>query len=318
MSDDASGSSGHPALGFGLPVSGSWATPGTVREVARRAEELGYASLWSFQRLLHPAQGSWGEAYRSVLDPLAVLAHVAAVTDRARLGVAVLNAPFYPPLLLAKQLATLDVLSQGRLDVGLGLGWAPEEFAAVGVPFERRGARLEETVEVLSAAWGPDPVRHAGDLCTVQDALVQPKPVQQPRPPVLLGGGVPAALRRVGRVADGWISASRQDLRAIGDAVDTIRAAADEAGRDPDGLRYVVRGVLHLGQEKTDRSGARRPLTGSAEAVRDDLGALAAQGVTEVFLDLNFVPRVGSPDADPQASREHAEEVLETFAPLPR
>lgn len=305
----------RPVLGFGLPVSGSWARPDVMRDLSRLAEELGYTSLWAFQRLLHPATGDWGAGYRSVLDPVVALASVASVTDRARLGIAVVNAPFCPALLLAKQLASLDVVSGGRLDVGLGLGWAPEEFAALGVPPDRRVARLEEAVAVLRAAWGPDPVRFEGAFCSVPPALVQPKPVQVPGPPVLLGGTVEPALRRAGRLADGWISASRHDLRRIDEAIATVAAAAAEAGRDPGALRYVVRGVVHLGEERRSRDGARRLLTGSAEAVRDDLGWLGSRGVTEVFLDLNFNPRVGSPDADPQASREHAEEVLRAFAP---
>lgn len=304
-----------PALGFGLPVSGSWAGPATLRHVAERAEALGYASLWTFQRVLSPVGAPWGETYRSVLDPVVSLAHVAAVTRRARLGVAVLNAPYTPAALLAKQLATLDVVSDGRLDVGLGLGWAHEELVALGVPQERRVTRLVETVRCLTALWGPDPVRFDGELVTVPPSEVLPKPVQRPRPPVLLGGSAEAALRRAGRIADGWISASRHDLRRVGEAVSTVAAAAQGAGRDAAALRYVVRGVVHLGEERRSRDGDRRPLTGGAEAIRDDLGRLGEQGVTEVFLDLNFHPAVGSPDADPRASRDHAEEVLETFAP---
>src|SRR5882757_646380 len=100
---------------------------------ARRAEELGYQSLWTFQRLLSPVDGSWGEMYRSVQDPLITLAHAAAVTSRVRLGVAIINLPFTSPVLLAKQAATLDIMSGGRLDLGLGLGWAEDEFAASGV-----------------------------------------------------------------------------------------------------------------------------------------------------------------------------------------
>jgi alkanesulfonate monooxygenase SsuD/methylene tetrahydromethanopterin reductase-like flavin-dependent oxidoreductase (luciferase family) len=140
--------------------------------------------------------------------------------------------------------------------------------------------------------------------------------VQRPHPPLLVGGTAEPALRRAGRIADGWISSSRFDLRGIDTAVRTISTAAREAGRDDATLRFVVRGVLRLGEEVGDGDGGRRPLTGSAEAVRDDLGRLHEVGVTEVFLDLNFVPSVGSPDADPAGALDHAHEVLETFAPV--
>jgi alkanesulfonate monooxygenase SsuD/methylene tetrahydromethanopterin reductase-like flavin-dependent oxidoreductase (luciferase family) len=143
---------------------------------------------------------------------------------------------------------------------------------------------------------------------------MQPKPVQRPAPPILLGGTADAALRRAGRIADGWISSSRQDLTAISTSIGTIRDAAEQAGRDPASLRMVVRGVVQLGDDVRD-DGVRRPLTGTAEPIRDDLGRLHEAGVTEVFLDLNFAPRVGSPDVDPVAAEAHAHEVLAAFAP---
>src|SRR3954453_22108299 len=125
-----------PLLGFGLPVSGSWATPDTIRRTARRAEELGYASLWTFQRVLYPAAAGLGPSHRSVLDPDVSLAHVAGHTDRIRLGTATICAPFMAPALLAKALTSLDVLSGGRLTAGLGMGWLREEYSAAGVPYE--------------------------------------------------------------------------------------------------------------------------------------------------------------------------------------
>ena len=166
----------------------------------------------------------------------------------------------------------------------------------------------------LRALWADDPVEFHGEFTDVPPARMLPKPVQRPAPPILLGGTADVALRRVGRIADGWISASRHDLRAVADAIGTIHAAATEAGRDPAALRVVIRGVVRLGDDVHDDAG-RRPLTGSAEAIRDDLGRLHEAGVTEVFLDLNFVPHVGSPDVDPISADAYAHEVLETFAP---
>ena len=212
-----------------------------------------------------------------------------------------INAPFMPAAVLARQLATLDVLSRGRLDAGLGLGWAKEEFAAVGVPFDRRGARLEETVGALRALWAPDPVEFHGDIVDVPRVRFLPKPAQ-PHLPILLGATAEPALRRAGRIGDGWISSSRFDARQIASAIATIRGAAQDAGRDPAVLRFVVRGVVGLGDDARDRDGERRTLTGPADAIREDLAGLHTQGVTKVFLDLNFVPRVGSPDADPVAA----------------
>lgn len=302
-----------PLLGFGLPISGTWATSATMLHIARRAEALGYASLWTFQRLLSPVRANLAAPYRSVLDPVVSLAHVAGVTERVRLGTAVLNAPFAAPVVLAKQLTSLDHVSGGRLDAGLGLGWSPEEFAAVGVPYERRGARMEEYLRCLQALWTDQTVAFEGEFYRVPASTVRPGPVQQPHPPVLLGGTATPALRRAGRLAAGWISSSRHDLARIGSDIRTVREAAEQAGRDPDTLRIVVRGLVDI----TDGAADRSPLHGTVEQIRDDLAHLGAQGVTEVFLDLNYHPAVGSPDADPTRSVPFAESVLERLAPPP-
>jgi probable F420-dependent oxidoreductase len=307
-------------MGFSVPTSGSWATPTNQIEVARRAEELGYASLWTFQRLAYPVApderdaARWRPVYRSVHDPLMTLAFLAAHTTRIRLGTAVLNMPFTSPILLAKQTATLDVLSGGRLDVGLGLGWAREEYAATGAPFDRRGARAEEFLGCLRALWTEDVVDFRGTFHTVTGVHVDPKPQQRPHPPLLLGGGAEAALRRVGRLADGWISASGQDLASMRAAIDVVREAAADAGRDPGALRFICRGVVRVRAAAGEQ---RRMLTGSLEQIRDDLADLAAQGVSEVFADLNFDEEIGVPEADPAASMGRAHEVLEALAPQP-
>jgi probable F420-dependent oxidoreductase len=303
-------------LGFGLPVSGSWATRENLLEIARAAEAAGYESLWTFQRLLHPSEGEWGAMYHSVLDPLITLAHVAAVTDRARLGVAILNAPFFSPILLAKQVTTLDELSAGRVDTGLGSGWAEEEFVAVGVDRRRRGARVEEFVRCLRAIWTQDPVSFSGEFYQVPPAIVHPRPVQQPHPPILLGGDAEPALRRVGRLADGWITRSRHDLTKLPTDLSVISDAAKQAGREPADIRIIVRGVLNLTDTALDDVAARRPLHGTASQIRDDFSRLAEIGVTELFIDLNFDPEIGNAESDPAISMSRARHVLETFAPL--
>jgi len=312
---------GAVEIGFAVPQAGSWATPDNQLRVARRAEELGYASLWTFQRLLFPAQPQgprWTETYRSVLDPVVTLGYLAGHTTRVRLGVAVLNLPFVSPVLLAKQLTTLDIVSRGRLDVGLGLGWSREEYAASGTPYERRGQRAEEFLHVLRRLWTEPIVDFQGEFYTVPPARFAPKPIQQPHPPLLLGATADAALRRAGRLADGWVSSSGTDLSRIGVSIGKVRAAAEEAGRDPEGLRFVSRGVVRVRPAgATGATGAadRLPLSGSFDQIRGDVALLSEQGVTEMFIDLNFDAEIGSPDADPAASMRRAEDVLTAFAP---
>jgi probable F420-dependent oxidoreductase len=299
-------------LGFGAPVSGSWATPENCVAVARKAEELGYESLWTFQRLLSPLDGDTpllAPTYHAVHDPLAVLAFLAGRTTTIRLGVAVVNAPYYSPVLLAKQLTTIDHLSGGRLDAGLGIGWSPHEFEAVGAAMGRRGAQEEDFIRCITAIWTDDVVDYSGDFYRVPRSRVDPKPVQRPHPPVLLGGVAEVALRRAGRMAAGWVSSSRADLSRIGTSISVVRAAATDAGRDLAQLRMVCRGVVKV------RTGERAPLVGTFDDIRSDLAELAAQGVTETFVDLNFDPEIGSPDADPAESMRRAHEVLEALAP---
>ncbi|MPZ25095.1 MAG: TIGR03619 family F420-dependent LLM class oxidoreductase [Micromonosporaceae bacterium] len=299
-------------IGFGAPVSGSWATPENLAYVARRAEQLGYHSLWTYQRLLSPVDAGWGEIYRSVQDPLLPLAYAAAVTSRIRLGVAVVNLPFVSPVVLAKQLTTLDILSGGRLDAGLGNGWADEEFIATGTGKRGQARRAEEFIEVLKRLWTEDTVEYEGAFYRVPPMRADPKPVQRPHPPILLGAGAEPALHRAGRLCDGWVSSSRADLRRLGASVAVVKAAAKQAGRDPAALRFVCRGSVKV---RPAGSPDRAPLVGTLDQIRSDIAELTAQGITELFLDLNFDPQVGSPDADPAESIRRADEALAAFAP---
>ncbi|HVE62295.1 MAG TPA: TIGR03619 family F420-dependent LLM class oxidoreductase [Mycobacteriales bacterium] len=300
-------------LGFAIPISGSWATPAHQVELAKQAENSGYRSLWTFQRLLYPVDGEpWAPVYAAVHDPIVALAYLAGQTSRIRLGLAVVNLPFYSPVLLAKALTTLDVVSAGRLVAGLGLGWSREEFVAAGAPYERRGARAEEFVRCLHAIWTDDVVEHHGEFYDVPRSRIDPKPVQQPHPPVILGGGAPAALTRAGRLADGWVAGSVSDLPRITDAVQHVRRAATDAGRDPDALEYVVRGVVRV---RPGGAPDRRLLSGTFAEISGDLEQLALAGVTETFLDLNFDDAVGRPDADAEAAMDRGRAVLAHFAP---
>ena len=295
-------------VGFSAPVAGPWATPENQLVVAGLAEELGYRSLWTLQRILNspdPADTS----YRDVPDPLLTLAYLAGHTSTVRLGVAVLNLPFVSPALLAKQTATLDRLSHGRLDLGLGLGWLPSEFAASGVSTARRGARAVEFLDVLTSLWTGHAGPFDGEFYQLPEVSLSPTPVQRPRPPILLGGASEAALRRAGRLADGWISASRHDPHQLAPAIATVRGAAEEAGRDPDLLRFVCRvatGPLH---------GPQSPLGGSYQQLRGATAWLADQGVTELFYDPNFDPAIVGADVPPATALATVTEMMTALAP---
>ncbi len=302
-------------LGFGVPITGAWATADNQVHLVRRAEELGYQSVWTLQRLLVPEppdERAGNIAYHSILDAIVPLAFVAGHTSRIRLGVSVVNMPFFAPPVLAKQLTTLDILSGGRLDAGLGIGWSREEYAATGAPYRRRGARAEEFIAALRALWTEEVVEFHGEFYEIPRCRVEPKPVQRPHPPLLLGGIAEPALRRAGRIADGWASSSGADLKSIGDSIAIVRDGAREAGRDPAALRFVCRGPLRV---RPGGAAERVPLTGSLEEIRRDLHELDQQGVTEVFLDMNYDAEIVAPGADPAESVRRAETALEALAP---
>jgi probable F420-dependent oxidoreductase len=305
-------------IGFGAPVSGAWATPRDLASFGTQAEEAGYASLWTFQRLLVPESTPMEPVYQSVLDPMVSLGFLAAGTAQIRLGVALINMPFISPGYLAKQATTVDVLSSGRLDLGLGIGWLPEEFELTGASMARRGARAAEYVAVLHALWNPGPdglSRFGGEFYTVPPGRQQPTPIQQPGPPVILGGMSRPAMERAGRIADGWMTSSRADLTRITDDIKIVRAAATAAGRDPDRIRIVCRGVVHAGEEVRNDRGERRLLSGHYDQIRADADWLADRGVTELFYDLNWDPLIGSPDVDHAAAAARAAEIMAALAP---
>src|SRR6202020_2648667 len=197
--------------------SGAWATPRNLAELARRAERLGDRALWTVQRLLAPAGANLAPVYQSVLDPMVSLGYLAAATSSIRLGVATVGHPFASPLLLAKQAATVDVLSGGRLDLGLGSGWLAEEFTGSGASMERRGARADEYVAALRALWSGSG-GYQGTFFEIPAGRQDPSPVQRPGPPVLIGGMSRAAMERAGRIGDGGVTASSAELSTIAES----------------------------------------------------------------------------------------------------
>jgi probable F420-dependent oxidoreductase len=300
-------------IGFGAPVAGAWASPRNLADFARRAQRLGYRSLWTFQRLLVPAGSDMAPVYHSVLDPLVSLGYAAAVTTDIRLGVAVVNHPFASPLLLAKQAATVDVLSGGRLDLGIGSGWLEQEFTASGAAMARRGARTGEYIAALRALWSGGIASYRGEFFQIPAGRQDPPPVQRPGPPVILGGMSRAAMERAGRIGDGWVTASAADLSKIAEYAKVVQDAAAAAGRAP--VRIIIRGVVRAGAEAKAASGRRLLLSGSYAQIREDLAWLESCGVTEVFYDLNWDPLVGSPQVPAEDATARASEIMEALAP---
>lgn len=217
---------GYSGAGFAVPqvFPDGNVDLAVVRDVSLRAEELGYDSLWTQERIIGPSVS---------LEPLALLSYLAAVTEKVRLGVSVLVLPLRSPPQLAKTLATLDVLSGGRLIVGIGLGGSDKDAPAYGFESKRRVRRFNEALELMDAFWKNETVEFEGELYSLSDGSMAPKPIQKPRPPVWFGARAEAAIRRAAKYGDGWMgpgSSSADDFR---ESVTMLRDALDAEGRDP-------------------------------------------------------------------------------------
>jgi probable F420-dependent oxidoreductase len=207
--------------------------PGAAVDFAVRAEELGYDSLWAGEHVVVPSPQvppSPMEPDEPIFDPLILLAHLAARTDRVRLGTGVIVLPQRNPLVLAKQLASLDVLSRGRLVVGIGAGYLEPELTALGVPMSERGARIDEYLAAMRALWTQDAPAYAGRHVRFAGLDAHPRPVQRPLP-VVVGGRTPAAHRRAARDADGWYGYMHSP-ESTAEHVAALRKASAEVGRE--------------------------------------------------------------------------------------
>jgi probable F420-dependent oxidoreductase len=279
----------YPRIGVSLPHFGPHAGPDGVRTVAQAADRLGFHAVSVTERLLVPVRDDWDNDAKLpasyVYDPLELLTWAAAHTQRVRLTTGVVNAIFQPPILLARRLATLDQLSRGRVDAGIGQGGGsrsvetgyaiPDEFVAAGVPTSRRGAGFVEHIAAMRACWGPDPVEFHGAHYDIPRSTVGPKPYGDTIP-LLIGALLPRTIARAARIGDGFVTVAHpQNWHEIGGQVDCYR--------DAGGAGAIV---LNTIQPFPDDDISDEMFV---DAVCTDLHRAAAAGVDEVHLTLNLV-----------------------------
>src|SRR6476659_5166255 len=238
-------------LGLHALGIGSGADRAVIDAVASAAERVGFATLWSGEhvvmvdesasrypysddgRIAVPAEADW-------IDPMIGLSFAAAATSTIRIATGVLLLPEHNPVLVAKQAATLDTLSGGRLTLGIGIGWSREEFDALGVPFDRRGARTREYVDAIRTLWRDDVASFDGEFVRFDAVRVNPKPVHDRRIPIMLGGNSDAALHRVASWGDGWYGFNLDGVADVAERLAYLEARCRESGRDPARLRRAV------------------------------------------------------------------------------
>jgi probable F420-dependent oxidoreductase len=276
--------------GVHLPHLGRQATRDNVVRFAQRVEALGFDSAWVSDHIAWPSaiqskypyseDGSFAPAPDLPwLDTIGTLFFVAGCTERLRLGTSVLILGHRPPVLTAKAVASLDVLSGGRAILGVGVGWMREEFEVLGMPFDRRGARADEQLALLRVLFRDARPRFDGPFTTLPEVGFEPKPIQA-RLPIWVGGDSEAAYRRTARTGDGF-HAAFQDRAVVERAWARVRTLAEEAGRDPGDLVLSVRLFL----DPHGAMPASRSIAGSSEHMRDTVGGWAEAGVHHLVLD---------------------------------
>jgi probable F420-dependent oxidoreductase len=241
---------------FGLMFAnaGPWSQPDNAAAMGAAADEFGIESLWTVEHVVVPKDYQSAYPYSSsgrmpgpeetpIPDPLIWLAFMAAHTTSVRLCTGILILPQRHPAVVAKEVATLDVLSGGRVTLGVGVGWLKEEFEVIGVPFDERASRTDESIEALRAFWTQDEPTFHGRHYDFEGAKSHPRPVQKGGVPIVIGGHTNAAARRAGRLGDGFFPA-RASIEELTSLLDVMRAAASETGRDGDAIEITCGGAL--------------------------------------------------------------------------
>jgi probable F420-dependent oxidoreductase len=253
-------------MDFGIVFAntGPHATPDGARAIAQGAEAAGFESLWTVEHVIipngyqseypyDPSGKIQGGDTTDIPDPLIWLSFVAACTTTLNLGTGILILPQRNPLVLAKECASLDKLSNGRLRLGIGVGWLEEEFDALGLPFADRGRRTDEYVHVLRTLWDETLATYHGEFVNFEGAISQPKPANG-RIPVIIGGHTKIAARRAGRLGDGFFpgKGSNAELREL---IAVMRASAEEHGRDPDAIEITTGGAAAFAPDPVEALG---------------------------------------------------------------
>ena len=311
-------------FGFYLPNSGEGAQPDALASIARRGDELGFFCMVAPDHILMPRKVNSVYPYSVTGNILAggnsgagewpeqitTLAFLAGITRNIRLVTSVMIVPYRNPLLTAKMLATLDVLSKGRLIVGAGVGWMEEEFELLeSPPFAERGAVTDEYLRAFVELWTKDDPAFEGKYVNFSNITFLPKPAQQPHPPIWIGGQSRAALRRAGRLGNAWhpvgaIPAAPLEPEELAGNLVTMRGYAERAGRDPSSIEVSMKAPLY--DAASDTGGTRRRFSGPPDAVLQDIHAYGEVGVTHLIFDF----RSSSHSETEERMSRFAEEVM--------
>lgn len=302
-------------IGLGLPQLGHEVTPKAVKRFAVDAEATGFDCLWVHERLFTPTDSPWSERTAPDLSPFELLSFAAAVTERIRIGTSVLTIGYHRPVMLAKTSATLDVLSEGRLNLGIGLGLSKDDYIQSDVDFHTRGKRSADFIKALKACWMPDPVEYKGDFFDIQPSVTSPKPVQRDadgNPAIPLIGGFSSApgQRRTAELCDAWQTAGKDLATAVAQYEIANAAATEEFGRPTLPFFWRIFCIPPFSNREPPAQIGDRVVpvwSGSIEGMVERVIEAREAGVDEIILDANRF--VGD-------DKDYWERHPETFAPL--
>ncbi len=271
-------------FGVCLPNFGPKASPTGIVSIAQAAEELGFQSVWATDHVVVPKDHSY--PYGRLFEPLTLLSFLAAKTRDVRLGTSILVLAMRNPVVVAKEVAAIDILSEGRVILGLGAGWLAKEFEFLGAGFDRRGSYLDESIQLLRALWSEGNVNFHEKFFNITEAVFEPKPLQRGGPPIWIGGNSESALRRAARHGDGWHPLG-PDPRKLKGEVEALRKLTDRR------IVIVPRMTVELNDVKpkiykTASGETRYAISGDSKAVRQDidlLGEAGAEGLVSYFGD---------------------------------
>ena len=291
-------------FGFGVPTRGPLSSPENLVTLAVKGEEMGFDivsvsdhiviprsidSVYPYNESGQYAGGDEGEC----LEQLTTLSYLASATSTIKLMTSVMVLPHRGPVLTAKVLATIDVLSGGRLIVGCGIGWMEEEFVALGAPpYKERGAVGDEYIQAFKELWTSDSPTFDGKYCSFANVSFAPKPIQKPHPPIWIGGESPPALRRAAKFGDAWFPIGTNPRFPVGSEkqlsgyIDRVRDNARKIGRDPSELDFAYSANWFNDQEAQVVDGERRVFTGSPQQIADDIKAFEELGVRHIMVNL--------------------------------
>jgi probable F420-dependent oxidoreductase len=292
-------------VGVTLPQAGQQATKENVLLMAKNAESEGFDSLWVGERLLWPINpqtpypaspdGSLPIESQIMLDPLETLTYVAANTSKIALGTSVIDMLFHNPVVLARRFATLDVLSEGRSIAGFGIGWSKDEYQVSSIPFQNRGKRADELIQVLKKIWTDDVVEFKGKYYSIPASKIGPKPTQKPHPPVYLGGFSPNTFSRIVNYdTNGWLAVTAGPLEYLDNTIKVIKDIANKANKDPNNFKVILLAHLNVDldskSQSTTNEGQRFPFTGTIDQIGNDIKKVKEMDIHHIVFGYAFIP----------------------------